>query len=363
MTTLAVRVSARIGAFVLDAAFDVPASGVTGIFGASGSGKTTLLRSIAGLHRAAGSVGIGDVRWQDDAAGRFVRPEARGIGWVSQEPDLFPHLTVEQNVAYGKHRRLAGAPLPDGTIVADKTGIRGLSGRLPASLSGGERQRVAIARALMAGPRVLLMDEPVSALDEPARRDVLACVTDVARSFGVPILYVSHSLAEVSRMADRLVWLVEGRVRHAGAVSEVVTRMDFGRWRDDDAGVVIDATIRAHDDAWATTQLDSAWGPFVVRRQRGAPGSRVRVQVRASDVSLGVAPQVDSSIMNEFAATVVECAEGGPGEMLVRLAPRGPHHGGEAILLARVMRQSAARLGVRAGAAVYARVKAAAVLG
>lgn len=360
MSDLVVDLATRVGAFSLDARFTVPASGITGILGASGSGKTTLLRSIAGLHRGAGTVRIGDVAWQDDALRRFVPPVARGIGWVSQETDLFPHLSVSGNLAYGAGRRPIDAAHHDAVAIAERTGITGLANRMPASLSGGERQRVAIARALLAAPGILLMDEPVSALDEPARREILACVADVAKTFGVPVLYVSHSLGEVSRIADRLVWLAGGRVQRVGSVSEVVAQMDFGRWRDEDAGVVVDATIRAHDDTWTTTTLDSPWGPFVVRHLDGVPGSGVRLQVLASDVSLGVAPQTDSSIMNEFAATVLECAEAGPGELLVRLAPRG---GGSAVLLARLMRRSADRLGVHAGADVYVRVKAAAVLG
>lgn len=358
MSEIAVHLTARAGAFALDAEFAVPAAGITGVFGASGSGKTTLLRAISGLQAATGMIRVGDTTWQDPS-GRVVAPHARDIGWVSQDADLFPHLSVGGNLAFGANRRPIHASRPDVDAIVSRTRIRDLMGRRPASLSGGERQRVAIARALIAAPRVLLMDEPVSALDEPARRDILACVADVTSAFGVPVLYVTHALAEVSRIADRLLWLVDGRVRHAGPVAEVVSRMDFSRWRGEDAGVVVDATVRGHDATWATTMLDSAWGPFVVRRLEATPGTHVRLQVLASDVSLGVAPQTDSSIMNEFPAVVVECASGDAGELLVRLAPRA---GGDAALLARILGQSADRLGVRDGAEVYARVKAAAVL-
>lgn len=355
-----VSLRTRIAAFELDAEFSVPASGITGVFGASGSGKTTLLRCIAGLHRADGVVRLGDRTWQDASSRSFVPPEARDVGLVAQESDLFPHLNVSGNLAYAVGRRPAGAMRHDELDVAAELGIGDLLARLPASLSGGERQRVAIARALLAGPRLLLMDEPVSSLDEPARRAILACIAAAAARFGVAVLYVSHSLTEVSRIADRCVWLADGRVRHVGTVSAIVAQMDFGRWRDEDAGVVVDATVRSHDDNWSLTMLDSPWGPFTVRRLPEVAGTRVRLQVLASDVSLGAAPQADSSIMNEFAVRVLGCGDLGPGEVLARLAPRA---GGDAVLFARLTKRSADRLGVRAGADVYARVKAAAVIG
>ncbi|MEA3245587.1 MAG: molybdenum ABC transporter ATP-binding protein [Gemmatimonadota bacterium] len=359
MSELVVAVRARAGAFALDASFTVPAAGVTGLFGASGSGKTTLLRCLAGLHRGAGLVRLGGEAWQDDDRRLFVPPEARGIGWVSQEPDLFPHLDVLANLDYAARRRPPGAPHHDPATVAAQTGIRDLMRRSPASLSGGERQRVAIARALLASPALLLLDEPLSAVDEPARRGLLDCVAAAATTFGVPVVYVSHSLNEVSRVADRLVWLDAGTVRQVGSVAEVVAATDFGKWRDDDAGVIVDATIREHDDVWATSALDSPWGPFTVRRVGAAPGDRVRLQVLASDVSLGRAPQADSSIANEFPVRVLACDPIGAADLLVRMAPRD---GGRAVLLARVMRQSAERLGIGPGVEAYARVKAAALL-
>jgi molybdate transport system ATP-binding protein len=359
MTELAVTLCAELGAFSFDCEFVAPAHGITGVFGASGSGKTTLLRSIAGLHRANGMVRVGDVVWQHDERRTFVPAHERGAGLVAQESDLFPHLTVEENLRFAFRRvRDAGRRQPWDAVV-EQTGVRPLLNRSPASLSGGERQRAALARALLSSPRLLLLDEPLSALDEPARREVFASIEKLAETFAVPVLYVSHSLLEVARIADRLVWMAHGRVERSGTVDHVLGGMDFNRWRTDDAGVVVTAVVRAHDDDWATTALDGPWGAMIVARQQAAVGARVRIQVLASDVSLGVAPQTDSSILNEFPMRVAECVSLSPGAVLVRMTPRA---GGEPVMLARVMRVSAARLGIEPGRDVFARVKAAAVL-
>src|SRR6185436_9726136 len=169
----------------------------------------------------------------------------------------FPHLTVRENLRYGFRRVRDPASRRDWESTIEHVGVGSLLDRRTAGLSGGERQRVAIARALLASPRILLMDEPVSALDEPARRELFSYIETLAGTFGVPVLYVSHSLAEVSRLADRVIWLAGGRVQQVGALEDVVAQMDFSRWRDEDAGVVVRTTVRAHDDHWSTTVLDS----------------------------------------------------------------------------------------------------------
>ena len=206
MTGLSTRIGARLGAFTLDAAFDAPGSGVTGLFGASGSGKTPVLRCLAGLHRPeSGTVRLEGEVWQDDGAGVFLPPHGRAVGYVSQEADLFPHLSVERNLRYADDRVPAGLRRFAWDDVVSWLGVGALLDRGVTSLSGGERQRVAIARALLASPRLLLMDEPVSALDEPARREVLSYLDRVLGELAVPVVYVSHSRAEVARLADHVV--------------------------------------------------------------------------------------------------------------------------------------------------------------
>jgi len=357
--TLAVHVRATLGGFSLDAAFDAPSTGVIGVFGPSGSGKTTLLRCIAGLTRGTGTVRIGQSTWQDDGAKIFVPAHQRGVGYVSQDANLFPHLDVRANIAYAA-QRARGDSVPPIEPIAERTGITALLARSTGSLSGGERQRVALARALARNPRILLLDEPISALDEPSRREMMQLIESIVAGSSVPVVYVSHSLMEVTRVADTLVWMSAGRVNRWGPVGDVVARIEFGRWRDNDAGVVIDATIERHDDTWGTTLLRSPWGPLTVPRDSRQVGGKVRVQILASDVSLGLAPQADSSILNEFPMRVLASEQLDAGRTLVRL---GPRDGSAAVLLAHVMRVSAERLGLYNGRDVYARVKAAAVLG
>jgi molybdate transport system ATP-binding protein len=354
------RIRLRREAFELDAELSVPVRGVTGLFGASASGKTTLLRCIAGLERPReGRLAFGHDAWLDGDRGICLPAHRRPVGYVFQDADLFPHLDVRRNLEYGHRRRGRAEGRLGWDDVVGWLGVAPLLDRMPAGLSGGERQRVAIARALLAGPRLLLMDEPLSAVDEPARREILRVLDDLRGRLSIPIVYVSHSLREVARLADRLVWLDRGRVRAAGPVGEVLGRMDFARWQGADAGVVVDAVVREHDVAFHLTRLESPWGDLWVRRQHAAPGQRVRLEVLAGDVGLGLSMVRDSSVQNEFALTVRDVHEAGPGETLVRLEPEGSR---TAPLLARITTRSAHRLAMEPGRRVYARVKAVAVL-
>jgi molybdate transport system ATP-binding protein len=354
---LAARIQSRREGFALDVDLEIPAVGVTGLFGPSGSGKTSLLRCIAGLEReATGRVRLGDEVWLDSGSRIFVPPHRRGVAFVFQEGDLFPHLTVDGNLRYAE-RRARGSAAARSEVV-DWLALGPLLPRAPAGLSGGERQRVSLARALLSGPRLLLLDEPLSALDEVGRREILPYLESVTERLRVPVFYVSHTLDEVARLSDRMVWLVEGRVRGVGAPTELMARVDFARWRGDAAAVVLETTVSRHDEAYELTLLAGPWGDIWVRRLARAPGERVRIQIEASDVSVDL-ERGASSVLNRFDLRVLDVEDVGTGQMLVRLGKEGEH----SVLLARITRMSRDRLRLAPGTPVQAGVKSVAVVG
>jgi molybdate transport system ATP-binding protein len=344
--------------FQLDVDLRLPGRGITALFGHSGSGKTTCLRAMAGLERADdGYFAIGNEVWQDDAHGRFVPTHQRAVGVVFQEASLFPHLSVRQNMAFGEQRAPASErrfALPE---VAALLGITPLLDRAPGQLSGGERQRVAIARALLNAPQILLMDEPLAALDLKRKLEILPYLERLHRELSLPIIYVSHAPDEVARLADHLVLLDQGKVVASGALNDVLSRIDLPAAFVDDAGVVIEASIAAHevDDL---TRLEFPGGAIFVSRRPEPIGTFLRCRIHARDVSLALVPPVHTSILNCVAAIVVDLAPTEtPGHMLVKLDVQGEP------LLARITQRSVARLGIRPGLALRAQIKAVALLG
>ncbi len=342
--------------FALDVDLALPGRGITAVCGASGAGKTTLLRVVAGLEkRADGVLRIDGEVWQDSAAGVFVPPHRRALGMVFQDAALFPHLSVRDNLAFGQRRMRGAGRAPETAPVIELLGIGHLLERRPEKLSGGEQQRVAIARALLTGPRLLLMDEPLAALDERRKAELLPWLDRLHDELEIPLLYVSHSLPEVARLADHLVVLDGGRTLAAGPLAEVLPRLDLPLSRDEDAFVVIDASVGAYDAAYALARLDFAGGALWATSAPRICGSRVRVRIRARDVSLAHAPQ-QSSIMNSIATRIVEFETQEPGRILARLDAGGTP------LLARLTRKSAELLGVAPGMPIYAQIKSVALL-
>lgn len=341
--------------FRLDAAFSVPGAGVTAVFGPSGSGKTTLLRAIAGLDRATGSVRVGGEVWQDDKT--FVPVHKRAVGYVFQEPSLFPHLSVRENLLYGQ-RRVAPSRQPVRfDDVVDWLGLAPLLDRRdPAQLSGGERQRVALGRALLMAPRLLLMDEPVSALDGAAKAQILTQLERLHRDLQIPVLYVSHALDEVARLADHLVLLEAGKVTAVGPLAQTLARLDLPLSSGHDAQSVLDATVLEHDDTYGQTHLACPGGMLWVTRLHHAPGTRLRTRVLAQDVALATTEPQQTSVSNCITAQIVAMQDQGQDAVLVQLLADG------APLLARITRRSRDRLGLVAGQQVYAWVKATAVM-
>jgi len=349
------RFRIRRGEFTLDVDLRVRGQGVTALFGPSGCGKTTLLRAIAGLDRYRdGFLRVGDTSWQ--AEGRFVPPHRRALGYVFQEPSLFAHLSVRGNLEYGVRR----VPRAERRVAVQQAvellGIGPLLERKPERLSGGERQRVAIARALAVSPRLLLMDEPLAALDLARKQDILPYIESLHRELDIPVLYVSHSPDEVARLADQLVLLDAGRVRASGAIGNMLTRLDLPLVQGGDAEALIEATVAGHDENYALTYLDFAGGRFTVPRKPLPPGSAVRLRVAARDVSLTLERQTGTSILNIFPATVDGLGPEGESQVTVRLSVGGVP------MLARVTRKSAAVLDLRPGKPLYAQAKSVAVL-
>jgi len=346
------------GDFTLDVDLDLPARGVSALFGHSGSGKTTCLRAIAGLERAPGGyVALGGEVWQDEARGLFVPTHRRALGYVFQEASLFPHMSVRANLEFGLKRVAAGERRFTLGPVADMLGIGRLLERRPSGLSGGERQRVAIARALLSSPRLLLMDEPLAALDLKRKQEILPYLERMHDELSIPIVYVSHAPDEVARLADHLVLLDAGRAVASGPLGEILARLDLPAAFADDNGVVLDTVLAQHEED-NLSRLHFQGGALFVGRRGEAIGSRLRCRIHARDVSLALERPQRSSIVNLLPAVVTAtAATETPGHVLVQLRM------GEVALLARISERSRRELDIRPGIPVWAQIKAVALLG
>jgi molybdate transport system ATP-binding protein len=341
--------------FTLDVDLGLPDRGVTALFGHSGSGKTTVLRCIAGLeHSPRGYLCVNGEVWQDD---RFWLPtHKRPLGYVFQEPSLFSHLTVLGNLRYGM-RRNSGAPRVSLEQTVELLGIERLLDRKPDRLSGGERQRVGIARALAVSPRILLLDEPLAALDLKRKQEILPYLERLHDELEIPVVYVSHSPDEVARLADHLVVMDSGRVLANGALTDTLARLDLPIRIGEDIGTVLDATIGAIDSAWHLTRVDFPGGSLWTR-DLGVPiGRRVRVRVLARDVSLASERPGHSSIQNVLSGYVDAVADDAhPGVCLVRVKV------GDRVLIARLTKRAAAALDVTVGKEVWLQIKSVALM-
>jgi molybdate transport system ATP-binding protein len=363
------RLSLAHPGFELDVDLQLPGKGVTVLFGPSGCGKTTVLRALAGLGLARGRVALPDEVWQDDAQGVWRPTHQRAMAYVFQEASLFPHLSVRDNLDYGRRR----VPPAQRRITLDEAaamlGIAHLLARSPEALSGGERQRVAIARALLTSPRLLLMDEPLSALDAARKAEILPYLERLNREAGVPVVYVTHAIDEAARLADHLVLLEAGRVKAAGPVAELLSRLDLMPSQVDEAAAVIDATVVGHDEAFGQSQLDLAGWPFWVGISKVPAGQRVRARVLARDVSVALSQARDSSILHILPCTIVALRDDGVDRVTLQLRVQPASEGAVSddarplpLLLARLTRRSVAQLQLVAGQTVFAQVKGAALI-
>ncbi|GFZ58773.1 Molybdenum import ATP-binding protein ModC [Pseudomonas amygdali pv. eriobotryae] len=338
----------------------LPGSGITALFGPSGSGKTTCLRCIAGLEKAGqGFIRVHDEVWQDTEKGAFLAPHKRAIGYVFQEASLFPHLSVRANLEFGMKRiprQQRNIQLPQAT---ELLGIDHLLERSPDKLSGGERQRVGIARALLTSPRLMLLDEPLAALDARRKSEILPYLERLHRELDIPMLYVSHAQDEVARLADHLVLLEAGNVLASGPIRETLARLDLPLAMGGDAGVVIEGTVSAYDRHYqllSVTLPDSTLCMRVAHAEMQI-GTLLRVKVQARDVSLNLQPDDQSSILNRLPVTVVEEAlADNLAHVLVKLDAGGTP------LLARITRYSSDQLNLHRGQSLWAQIKAVAVL-
>ncbi len=350
--------------FALDVDLNLPARGVTALFGRSGSGKTTLLRCIAGLERAQqGRLTVNGTVWQDDEnrgqryGGHWLPTHQRPLGYVFQEASLFPHLTVLGNLRYGL-KRITGTQSVDLEAAIDLLGIRPLLERKPDRLSGGERQRVSMARALALRPRLLLMDEPLAALDHQRKQEILPYLERLHRALDIPVLYVSHAPDEVARLADHIVVMDAGRAVATGALTETLARLDLPIQLGEDVGVVLDALVAERDAAWHLARVEFPGGSLWVRDGGHSIGDPVRVRILARDVSIALQPVSGTSIQNCLPATVEQMAgDHHPALSLLRLRV------GPSPLLARLTQRSVAVLGLAQGMAVWVQIKAVALIG
>ncbi|ACV37684.1 molybdenum ABC transporter ATP-binding protein [Accumulibacter sp.] len=344
-------------AFTLDIDVDLPAGGVTAVFGRSGSGKTTLLRCIAGLEQTLdGSLIVSGETWQD---GSYRRPvHQRALGYVFQEARLFPHLSVAANLDFGRRRIAESERRVSLAQVVELLGIAHLLERRPERLSGGERQRVAIARALATSPRLLLMDEPLAALDQARKQEILPYLERLHDELAIPVLYVSHSPDEVARLADHIVLMEDGRAVAQGPLTETLARVDLPLRLGEDVGVVFSGQVLERNAEWHLARIGFAGGEIWVRDGGAGVGRTVRLRILARDVSIARHRHDDVSIMNLLPATIItHAAEDHPALALLQLQVGGTR------LLARLTRHSANRLELAPGQQVWVQIKAVALLG
>jgi molybdate transport system ATP-binding protein len=341
------------GDFRFGLEFSGPARGLLALFGRSGAGKTTLISILAGLARPDAGKIILDGRTLFDSAARVdVPPERRRIGYVFQEGRLFPHLDVRRNLLYG-HRRAPAADRPvEIDEIVDLLGISHLLGRRPAGLSGGEKQRIAIGRALLSSPKLLLLDEPLAALDGERKAEILPYIERLRDELSLPIVYVSHDPTEILRVADHVLLLEEGRIAASGPVAEIFGRPDLQKLVGAaEAGAVLTAQLESHDEAFGLSYLRFAGGRLAVPRLGAELGSEMRLRIRARDVSLALTRPSGLSIQNIIAARIAAIRPADGPYVDVELDAGAP-------LWARVTSRSVHDLSLSVGREVFALVKA-----
>jgi molybdate transport system ATP-binding protein len=358
----AIRANFRgtIGKFALEAGFTAPAKGVTALFGPSGCGKTTVLRCLAGLLRINGVCEIDGQVWQDEN-GAFLPTHKRPLGYVFQEASLFQHLSVRRNLLFGAPRHTTDGT--KGGIVFDEVvellGITRLLDRSPRNLSGGERQRVAIGRALLSQPKLLLMDEPLSALDRATKNEILPFLERLRDHLNLPVVYITHDIAEVERLADQMVLMDKGHVIGAGPLEDLQSDPSLPLAAARDAAVSFEGVVQSSEEAYGLVTLKVRGGVLTAPAPAGPAGERRRIRVIASDVSLTRETPGPSSILNVLPARIVSMKPLDTNEVVVVVALGDDGSG--ARLLSRMMRKSWGELGLAEGVNVYAQVKAVAL--
>ena len=364
MSTLHLQIQISRSAFQLNLDLQLPSEGITAIFGPSGSGKTTLLRAVAGLEtNAQGRIQIGTHIWQDTSQGICLPTWQRPLGYVFQESSLLPHLSVAENLNFGLKRALksAGIAVSDAhhalQASVELLGIGSLLQRRPQELSGGERQRVAIARAIAMQPQLLLMDEPLASLDAARRQEIFPWLAKLRDELKIPMLYVTHSAEEVTRLADHLVVLDQGQVKAQGPVGAVLTQVVNPVVMGEDAGALIAGHIAAVDAEWHLSRVDFEGG-CIWMRDAGLPvGKAVRIRILARDVSLATAEPLNTSIQNQLQGVTQSITpDAHPSQVMVVLKC------GTEEVLARVTRRAVSELGLQAGMPVWAQVKSVALV-
>ncbi len=353
--SLGVDIKANWPGFALNAAFTAPADRASALFGASGAGKSTILRAIAGLDKnITGRVEVGGEIWQDENI--YCPPHKREIGYVFQDSALLPHLSVRGNLEYAQKRVAPASRRVKFGDAVDFLALGNLLMRFPDTLSGGEKQRAAIARALLTSPKLLLLDEPLSALDAGAKARILPLLQKLRREFAIPLIYVSHSIDEVARITSHMVLLANGAVLTTGPTAKILTALDQPLAHADDAGAVVDGMITAHDEKWRLSTVSFSGGRIFVPLVKLALNEPVRLRIRARDVSLALEHHGDTSILNILPVKVRKVQETGPSQSMVALDACGT------ALLARITHKSRDHLGLVPGKELFAQVKAVSLL-
>ena len=342
--------------FGLDIDIEVPGQGITAIFGESGSGKTSLLRCIAGLEKnASGSLNVNGECWQN--ASSFVPTHKRSLGYVFQEASLFEHLTAIGNLHYAIKRNHQPVNSELLNQVVSVMGIKGILSQFPQQLSGGEKQRVAIARALLSQPKLLLMDEPLASLDTARKLEILPYLERLRSSFNIPILYVSHAVDEIVRLADHVVIMQQGKVIAQGGITELFSRANLSLGVSNEVGAILECNVVETDKKWhlmrVTFDGGELWLPNVENKQNNTQ----RIRILASDISLTLTPHIDSSILNVLSGKIVEIInDEAPAMSLVKLKV------GANYLLARLTLKSLQKLDLTLGKNIWIQIKSAAIV-
>lgn len=353
-----ITLSLKRSGFSLETDLRLPGSGITVLFGPSGSGKTTVLRCVAGLETALGRVRIGQQHWQDSAQGIHVPTWQREVGYVFQEASLFEHLNVEQNLRFGIKRVKKPQAARHLSEAIELLGIGHLLGRQPGRLSGGERQRVAIARALALEPRLLLLDEPLASLDQARREEILPWLERLHVNLQIPMLYVTHAMPELTRLADHVVVLQQGTVQLQGSTAKVLADPGFAMTMGAQAGAVLQANVTGHDEPFHLTRLSCAAGDLWVSHPCLALGRSVRVHVHANDISLAMHEPRDTSVQNRLTGVIQTISpDVHPAHRMVVLSCDGQP------LLARVTARALQEMRLTVGDRVWCLIKSVALAG